>query len=105
VQETGDRLGDNGHVPSFASFVQVLSKSCTFQGVAVSLKDVHVITNPLLDEDCKECCQETEDEGHEPENVYADIGGRWLEIRERGWRSGRDGNLWSKGGDLLGNLI
>jgi len=69
------------------------------------LKDVHVITNPLLDEDRKECCGETEDEGYEPENVYANVGCGRLESREGGWRSRRDGNLWNDGGYLVGNLI
>jgi hypothetical protein len=63
------------------------------------------MTNPLLDKDSKECCGETEDEGHEPENVYADVGCRWVEIRERGWWSRRDGNLWNDGGYLVRNLI
>jgi hypothetical protein len=85
--------------------MQVLSESGTLQRVAISLKNVHVITNPLLDKDRKECCGETEDEGHEPENVYANVRSGWLESREGGRRSRRDGNLWNDSGDLVGNLI
>ena len=54
--------------------MQVLPESRTLQGVAVPLEDMHVIANPLLDEGCKECCEETEDEGHEPEDIHADVG-------------------------------
>jgi len=31
---------------------------------------MHVIANPLLDEDCKKSCRKTEDKGHEPKGVY-----------------------------------
>src|SRR5579863_1700613 len=85
--------------------MQVLPKPCAFQRIAVPLEDVHVITNPLLDKGGKECCGETENKGHKPENVYADVGCQGLESRERGRWSGRDGNLWNDGGNLVGNLI
>jgi hypothetical protein len=65
---------------------------------------MHVIANPLLDEDRKECRRKTEDKGHKPKGVYAYDGWRRVESRERGWRSGRDRNLWGDGGDLLGYL-
>jgi hypothetical protein len=84
--------------------VQVLPESGTLQGIAVLLKDVHVIANPLLDEDCKECCRKTEDKSHEPEDIYTYVGRRWAEGRERRWRSGRERNLRGDGGDLLGDL-
>ena len=66
---------------------------------------MHVITNPLLHENCEEGCGKTEDESHEPENVHADVGFYWFERREWGWRSGRYGDLWSDGEDLLRDLI
>ena len=105
VQETRNSLCHNGHVPAFRSVMQVLPKPGTLQRVAVPLEDMHVIANPLLDEGGKECCGETENKGHKPENVYADVGCQGLESRERGRWSGRDGNLWSDGGYLVGNLI
>ena len=85
--------------------MQVLPKPGALQRVAVPLEDVHVIANPSLDEGGKECRGETEYKGHEPENVNADLGCQWFESMERGPRSGRDGNLWSDGGNLVGNLI
>ena len=85
--------------------MQVLSKPSTLQRVAVPLEDMHIITNPLLDESGKECCGQTEYEGHEPENVYADVGCQWVESRESGRRCRRDGNLWNDGGNLAGYLI
>ena len=104
MQESRNCLCNNRHVPSFQVVVQVLSKSCTLQRVAVPLEDVHVFTDPLLDEDCEEGRGKTEDESHEPENVHADVGFRWFE--RRGWgRSGRDGDLWSNGEDLPRDLI
>ena len=104
MEETRNSLCHNGHVPSFRSFLQVLSKPGTLQRVTVPLEDVHVITNPLLDKGGKECCGETEYEGHEPENVYANVGFQWVESGERGRRSGWDGNPWDDGGNLVGNL-
>ena len=66
----------------FQSVVQVLSKSCTLQRVAVSLEGVHVIANPLLNEECEEGCRKAEDEGHEPESVHADVAFQWFERRK-----------------------
>ena len=105
MQETRNCLCNNRHVRSFQSVLQVLSKSCTLQRVAVPLEDVHVIANPLLGEDCEKGCDKTEDESHEKENVHADVGFQWFERREWERRSGRDGNLWSDGEDLSGDLI
>ena len=65
---------------------------------------MHVIANPLLGEDCEEGRDKTEDESHEPENVHPDVGFRWFERREC-QRSGIDGDLWSNGDDLPGDLI
>ena len=65
---------------------------------------MHVIANPLLSEDCEEGRSKTEDESHEPENVHADVGFRRFERRKWG-RSGRNGDLWSDGEDLPGDLI
>ena len=62
------------------------------------MEDMHIIANPLLNEDRNECSKETEDEGHEPENIHTDVRCRWIERRERRWWSGRDGNLWGDGG-------
>jgi len=39
------------------------------------LEDVHIIANPLLDEDRKEGSKKTEDEGHEPEQVFVQMRG------------------------------
>jgi hypothetical protein len=64
------------------------------------LEDMHIITNPLLNEDRKERSKKTEDEGHEPKDIYTDVRRRWIEHRERRWWSGRDGNLWGDGGEL-----
>jgi len=94
VKETRYCLGHNRHVPSLATFIQVLSNSGALQRVVVSLKDVHIIPNPLLDEGRKECGRKTENEGHEPKHVHANIGCGWIESRESGWRSQRDGELW-----------
>ena len=105
MQETRNQPRNKMHFPLFQSVVQVLTNSCTLQRVVVSLEDVHVITNPLLNEECEEGRGKAEDESHEPENVHADVGFRWLERREWGRRSGRDGDLWSDGEDLLGDLI
>jgi hypothetical protein len=92
------------HVPSIRSFIYVLSNPGTLQRVTVSLEDVHIIADPLLDKYREECSGEAEGEGHKPKGVYADIGCRWIERRE-GWRWSRwDGNLWGNGRDLLGNL-
>jgi hypothetical protein len=73
VEESRDSLGHPSHVPSFASFVQVMPKSRTLQSVAIPLEYVHIIANPLLNEDRKECCQKAEGEGHEPENIDTDV--------------------------------
>ena len=92
MKATGYGLGHPWHVPSFASFIKVLSKSRTLQRIAVPLEDMHIIANPLLNEDRQECCQEAEGEGHEPENINTDVGCWWTKCRGR--RSRRDGNLW-----------
>src|SRR6267142_1271060 len=81
------------------------TKSHTLQRVAVLLEDVHVIANPLLDESREKCRKKTEDEGHEPEDIHANVGCRWFEIGEWGGRSRRDRELRSNGRDLAGNLI
>ena len=55
------------------AIMQVLSKSCTLQGVTVTKEDVHVNPNPLLDKYRKECCSKAEGEGHKPESVQTDV--------------------------------
>ena len=105
MKKSRDRLRHLGHLPSFASFVQVLAKSRTLQGIAVPFEDVHIIANPLLDEGGEKCCCETEDEGHEPEDIHACVRCRWFKIGEWGGRGGRDGELRGNGEDLAGNLI
>ena len=77
--------------------MQVLSKSRTFQRIAITLEDIHMFANPLLNEDRKERSKKAENEGHEPENVYTDVRCRWIECRERRWWSRWDGNLWGEG--------
>ena len=72
--------------------------------VAVSLENVHIIPNPLLDKYREKCRSKAEREGHEPKRIYTDIRCRWGEGWERrGWGR-RDGNLWGDGSDLLGDL-
>ena len=66
---------------------------------------MHVIADPLLHEDGEEGCGKTKDESHEPENVHADVVSRWCERRKGGRRSGRYGDIWSDGEDLLRDLI
>ena len=105
MEKTRHSFRHHGHVPPFTAFIQVLPKPGTLQGVAVSLEDVHVVPNPLLDKYCEESCCEAEDEGHEPENVNAHDRWSWTEGGEsRGWRQ-RGGKLWGDGGDLLRDLI
>jgi len=77
--------------------MQVLTKSSTLQGITVSLEDMHIIANPLLNKDREERSEKTTDEGQEPESIYAYVRDRWVEFRERRWWSGRDGNLWDNG--------
>jgi len=55
------------------AIMQVLSKPSTLEGIAVPLEDMHVIPNPLLDKYREECGEKAEDEGHEPENIHADV--------------------------------
>jgi len=55
---------------------------------------MHILANPLLNEDCQECGQKAKSEGHEPEKVYTDVRWQWTEWRERGWWSGRNDDLW-----------
>ena len=73
MKKSRDSLGHHPHVPAIASFVQVLSKSSTLQRVAILLEDMHIIANPLLNEDHKKCSKEAKGKGHEPESVYTDI--------------------------------
>ena len=85
--------------------MQVLTKAPALQRIIISLKDVHVITDPLLDEDCEECCRKAENEGHEPEGINPDVGCQRFESRKRGRGSRRDGDLRGDGGDLMRDLI
>jgi len=73
MEKTRYSLRYYGHVPLFTAFMPVPSKPGNLQGVAIPLKDMHVVPNPLLDKYCEECCGEAEDEGHGPENVHADV--------------------------------
>ena len=97
MQESRYRFCCNRHVPSIRSFIYVLSDPGTLQRVAVSLEDVHVIADPLLDKYREERCGKAEGESHKPKSIYADIGCRWFERRERRRRSRGDGNLRSDG--------
>ena len=62
MQESRYRLCCNRHVPSIRSFIYVLSDPGTLQRVAVSLEDVHVIADPLLDKYREERCGKAESE-------------------------------------------
>jgi hypothetical protein len=90
MKETRYGLCHDGHVPSIASFIQVLSNPGTLQRVAIALKDVHVIPHPLLNKYREECCRETKGESHEPKRIHTDIGWRWTESGERRWQCGRN---------------
>jgi len=59
VEKSRDSLGYHRHVLSFASFIQVLSKSSTLQRIAIPVEDMHIIANPLLNEDREECGNKT----------------------------------------------
>ena len=98
MKKSRDGLRHHRHVPSIASFIQILSESSTLLRIAIPLKDMHVIANPLLNEDRKERGKKAEDEGHEPESIYSDVRWRWIERRERRWWHGRYGNLRGDGG-------
>ena len=74
MEETRYCLCDNRHVPSFRSLVHVLPKPGAFHSITVPLEDMQVITHPFLDEGVEEHRGEIEDEGHEPEDIDADIG-------------------------------
>jgi hypothetical protein len=65
---------------------------------------MHIIPDPLLNKYRKECCGKVECEGHEPKRIYTDTGCRWAERREWGRWSRGNGNLWSYGSKLVGNL-
>ena len=54
--------------------MQILSKSCTLQRVTVSLEDMHIVPNPLLNKYCKECRRKTEDQRYEQERVHSNGG-------------------------------
>ena len=86
--------------PSHPSYKYCQSREL-FKG---SLEAMHIIADPLLNEDRQECCQQAKGEGHEPENINMDIGAQWIKCRERGRRSGRNGNLQGDRGQLQGNL-
>src|SRR5579863_8107421 len=101
MKETRYCLGKNGHVPSLRTLIQVLSNPGTLQRVTVSLEDMHIISDPLLDKNSKECRRKTECEGHEPKRIHAEIRRGWIESRERGRRGSRNGELWDNKGNLL----
>jgi len=50
-----------------------LSKPRTLERIAVSLEDMHIIANPLLNKDRHECRGKAENERHEPESIHTDI--------------------------------
>jgi hypothetical protein len=104
MEKTRYSFSNPRHVSSFRSLMQILPQSSTLQGITVLLEDMHIIVDPLLNEDRNKCCRKTEDEGHEPENIDAYVRGQWVEFWESWWWSGRDGDLWGNGGKLLGNL-
>lgn len=101
MEKSRDSLGHPRHVPSFASFVQVLPKSRTLQRIAVPLEDMHIVANPMLNdsEDCQECFQKAEREGHEPENINTDVRCQWAkwggkEVAEwKGWKPVRQSRI------------
>jgi hypothetical protein len=73
MKKTRNSFCYNEHVPFFTAVMQVLSKPCTLQGIAVTKEDTHVTPNPLLDKHREECRGKAEDEGHEPESIQADV--------------------------------
>jgi hypothetical protein len=77
--------------------MQILSKSCALQRVTVSLEDMHIAPNPLLNKYRKECRGKTEDQRNKPESVHSDGRREWFERRVRGWGIRRDDDLWRKG--------
>ena len=50
----------------------------TKTGLGGRVGEGHVFTQPLLDEDAERCCDETEEEAREPEDIDTDISGGWL---------------------------
>ena len=54
MYEERNGVNHHGHPPPSGTLVQKLSDSRTLEGVIVSLEDVHVFADPLLDESCGE---------------------------------------------------
>jgi hypothetical protein len=70
----------------------------------VSLKDMHIVSDPLLYKGCHKCSGKAENKGHKPKGIHTDIGWGWVESRKRGRRSRRDDDLRDYRGDLLRDL-
>ena len=104
MKESRYCLSNHGHAPSLQTFIQILSYPGALQRVTVSLEDMHIISDPLLDEDREKCRRKTERQGHEPKRIDTDIGCRWIESRERGRWGSRDSELWDNKGNLLRDL-
>ena len=104
MKETRYRLSNGRHVPSLRTFEQVLSNPGTLQRVTVSLEDMHIISDPSLDNDREKSRRKTEHEGYEPKRIHAEIGRGGVERRERRWWGSRDGELWDNERDLLRDL-
>jgi hypothetical protein len=51
-----------------------LSESRSLQRVIVPLEDLHVGSNPLSNNNCKERCQETAYETGEPVRAHSNVG-------------------------------
>jgi hypothetical protein len=49
VYEGRHSVDHNGHIPPLGTLVQKLPNPRTLKGVIVSLEDVHVVADPLLD--------------------------------------------------------
>lgn len=72
MKKTRYNLRHHEHVPYLGTVVQVLPKLHAQSGVAVPLENV--IPDPFPEVCCKECRVKPEDKGHEPKNIYADVG-------------------------------
>src|ERR1700761_2350265 len=95
MNEPGDLIRQLPH--SCGALEIKLSKSRSPQWVVVSLKDLHIRSDPLLNKNCKERRRQTAYETDDPASVYPNVRKQWCECRV-GWRGGGwDGNLLGGG--------
>jgi hypothetical protein len=84
----------------FYAFRKEGAKAGALVNCALSLGDAEISTSPVLLQGCEESAKKTDDETQEPQCVYPDGRGRWL---ERGYRGGLGRDLGPIG-NLLGYL-